>query len=687
MLYSKEKCVGEKKRPHFSLWFGNFFEPYYSDRALVASGMNEIAEMGFNSVILDSKLWEDFTAFFETGGESDYVAMQRFMIDCAEKRGLGINFLTLFYNGDNLYPHIRDSAPDIINPVIDRKGQPFRGYKHWDKEQTAKMIRHTAALYEKLAGSVAAKAVNEKGENKTPCYFYHSPAVMPSFDEDGVRVYFDWLVAKHKEIGNLNAVYETAYKSFSEIAMQDVWPVMTADDYKDKACPRMKMHRDNMLFRQDILDEFFKELTAGVRREIPDIYLYDCLSQWKYFLPDWVEISERGLDLWRLGKHLDCPSFYTLPADAYGEPNCYVVSLENAMLRSASKDKDIVSGLFLGRYLFGDIYSAVTPEEAIAASFAAGATDMFFYGYSGLDDGGNFGKWSADRKKSVKDALDWFADVREMAGRRISDKKAAILFPAASFAMDNRGLNDKDFRASRNDLLGYYQQLCDLGINADILDRSQVGGDILKGYSLIVLPSDPFYELLPDKSLETALRGHVENGGTVIGGASCGLLDIFDIKAAPHSEDSFVFEETVTEFSQVYLSFEGMENEAVYCSDGKTAIGVKSLGQGKIYAIGIDFGAAYCGRKHKPVPVAYGRQAHYPITVIGRTPLEKWTAELGLADSKNREIERVAFENGMVIINHTSYDYVVKMPFSASRCTGSFDGRLLHGHQALFLKK
>ena len=57
MLYSKEKCVGEKKRPHFSLWFGNFFEPYYSDRGLVEAGMSEIAEMGFNSVILDSKLF------------------------------------------------------------------------------------------------------------------------------------------------------------------------------------------------------------------------------------------------------------------------------------------------------------------------------------------------------------------------------------------------------------------------------------------------------------------------------------------------------------------------------------------------------------------------------------------------------------------------------------------------------
>ena len=150
MLFSKEQCTNGKKRPHFSLWFGNFFEPYHSDRGLVKEGMKEIAEMGFNSIILDSKLWEDFTEFFQNGEESEYVAMQRFMVDECAKNGMGINFLTLFYNGDNLYPHIRDSKPDIINPVIDRDGKPMRGYRHWDKNQTAAMIEHNVNLYEKL---------------------------------------------------------------------------------------------------------------------------------------------------------------------------------------------------------------------------------------------------------------------------------------------------------------------------------------------------------------------------------------------------------------------------------------------------------------------------------------------------------------------------------------------------------
>lgn len=688
MLYSKEQCTNGKNRPHFSLWFGNFFEPYYSDRALVREGMKEIADMGFNSIILDSKLWEDFTEFFGGGEESEYVAMQRFMVEECAKNGMGINFLTLFYNGDNLYPHIRDSKPDIINPVTDRNGKPMRGYRHWDKQQTAAMIEHNVNLYEKLAKDAAAKAVNENGEKKIPCYFYHSPVLMPSFDQDGRQIYLDWLKKKYGTLQAINSEYGIECKTEADLDMLKLWPVMNADDYKgeDKSS-RMLMHRDNMLFRQEMLENFYAELTEGIRKRIPDIFLYDCLSQWKYFLTDWVEISERGLDIWRLAKFLDSPSFYTLPADAYGEANCYAVSFENAILRSACGSNDPVSGLFLGRYLYNDIYGYVTPGEAIASCYGAGATDMFFYGYSGLDDGGNFGKWEANRKLSVKKALDWFSDVREISGKRLSDKKAAIVFPYASFTMENRRLNDEKYRLSRNDLLGYYQQLADLGINADIIDRSQINKESLSEYKIIVLPADPWYAYLPDKSLENALKAYAENGGTVICGASCGLHSVFEINSEKHESDSFKFEEEITEFSLSFLSFNDIVPEAAYCSDGKTALGKLNYGKGTIYCSGIDMGLCYCERSQKPVPVRYGRQAQYPLTVIKRTPIEKWIIESGLAEKSIRGIERIPFQNGILIINHTSYDYTVEENYVAAYAPDGFSDNTLCGHKYVFLKQ
>lgn len=685
MLYSHDTCTDGKVRPHFSLWFGNFFEPYFSDHKKVEAGMREIAEMGFNSIILDSKLWEDFTHFFETGEASPYVAMQQFMVAEAQKCGLGINFLSLFYNGDNLYPHIRDSAPDLLHPVTGRDGKPFRGYRHWDKEQIEAMAVHTQRLYDLLAKDAAIKAQDENGETRIPCYFYHSPGIMPSFDEDGRRVYVDWLRRfYHDDIVAMNRLYGTAYASFDEPTMEELWPEMTAEDYRS-GTPRLWVHRDNMLFRQDIMEDFYADLCARVRDRIPGIYLYDCLSQWKYLLPDWVEISERGLDIWRLGKHLDCPSFYTLPADAYGEANGYVVPCEMSILRSASRQEHLVGGLFLGRYLYNDIYAVVSPAEMMASAMGAGATDLFFYGYSGLDDGGNFGKWTDQQKRSVKEGLDWFAQVRELTGKRINKKEAAILFPQASFTMDNRRFTDASFRAGRNDALGYYQQLADLGVNADFLSPEQVKEDMLDGYSLLILPANPFYAYLKDEALEEQLRAYVSAGGTVVADASCGLFEALRIKAEDHAEDSIFWKEKITEYSTCYKCFPEAEPLATYGQDGATAIGKVKLGEGMVYAVGFDMGACYCERRHKPVAVVYGREHHYPLTVLDETPLEAWCAEWGLGQACVRGVERVPFEHGWLVINHSSYDCELPAGTEGLSTFAGFDGRFLPGHHSVFI--
>lgn len=687
MLYSLDACTGGERRPHFSLWFGNFFEPYFSDREKVAAGMQEIAEMGFNSIILDSKLWEDFTRFFETGEASPYVAMQQYMVEQAKKQGLGINFLSLFYNGDNLYPHIRDSAPELLNPVIGRDGKPFRFYRHWDSDQIEAMAVHTQRLYTHLAKDAAIKARDEQGERRIPCYFYHSPGIMPSYDEDGRQVYGNWLREQYRgNVAALNARYGTDWADFDQPTMQELWPEMTAADYRD-GTPRMWMHRDNMLFRQDMMESFYAELCARVRIRIPDIYLYDCLSQWKYLLPDWVEISERGLDIWRIGRHLDCPSFYTLPADAYGEANGYVVPCEMAILRSASRTLDLVGGLFLGRYLYNDIYSVVSPAEMMASALGAGATDLFFYGYSGLDDGGNFGKWTPQQKQSVKTGLDWFARVRELTGKRLARKEAAILFPQASFTMDNRRLNDAGFRSDRNDLLGYYQQLADRGVNADILSPDQVKAGALEGYALLILPANPFYPYLRDEALEEALRAYVQAGGRVVADASCGLFDALHITAVEHAEDSVFWQEKITEYSPRYKAFPEAEPLATYGQDGATAIGRVPLGTGEVYAVGFDMGACYCERKHKPVAVVYGREHHYPLTVLDETPLDAWCDAWGLGQPSVRGIERIPFENGWLVINHASYDCPLPGVKKGISTFAGFDGRVLPGHHSLFIPK
>ena len=67
-------------RPFISIWFGNFFEPFYSDREATRRGIAEVAGLGFNSINLDSKAWEDFFARYRGEPASQYVAMHEFMM-------------------------------------------------------------------------------------------------------------------------------------------------------------------------------------------------------------------------------------------------------------------------------------------------------------------------------------------------------------------------------------------------------------------------------------------------------------------------------------------------------------------------------------------------------------------------------------------------------------------------------
>lgn len=98
-------------RPYMNVIFGNFYSPAFDDEAFVDETMELIHRLGFNSVMFDTKAWEDFKERYETGALSQYVKMQEYMGESAHRHGLSYNFLLLYLNGDNLYPHIRFSPP------------------------------------------------------------------------------------------------------------------------------------------------------------------------------------------------------------------------------------------------------------------------------------------------------------------------------------------------------------------------------------------------------------------------------------------------------------------------------------------------------------------------------------------------------------------------------------------------
>lgn len=79
--------------------------------------------MGFNSINLDSKPWEDFFARYRGESASQYVGMQEFMMEQAHALGMGHSFLAIYLNGDNLYPVLRKllrsggAAAEVSRPV------------------------------------------------------------------------------------------------------------------------------------------------------------------------------------------------------------------------------------------------------------------------------------------------------------------------------------------------------------------------------------------------------------------------------------------------------------------------------------------------------------------------------------------------------------------------------------------
>lgn len=675
-------------------WFGNFFEPYFSSEQASREGIEDLRKLGINSIVLDSKLWSDFTRYFRTGEQSQYVKMQNFITSCCRDNDIGVSFLALFAIGDNLYPEIYDHPPEFVEQPVDFWGKPFRGYRHWSKKQTAEHVRHCLELYKFIARDAAARAVDETGRERLPFYFYHSPIFAPSFDADGRAHYLAWLKTQYT-VAELNTRYGTSFTSVDALSASDYWVNPDHASENDRYLPAagdyaaqngvVRKYADNQRYKREVMRAYFADTVAQLRAADPRLYFYAALSQWKVFFSDYVHIQNRGWDLWSLGPILDSPSFITMPIDNHGHVEPYVVPCEMAMLRSATNDRDFVGSLFLGRFMANDIYAICSPAEVIASAFGSGATDLYFYGYNGLDDGGNFGKWAEPEKASLSQALDWFSDVRAIAGKRVKTRRAAILFPFASYSLSTHPTDNKTYQAFRDDLLGWFRQLADLGVNADILHPSQIKEGALAGYECLVVPADPHYWAMADATLETGIRDYVESGGLLLHSKADVVHRTFGFECTPHKADSFGWEEKIVTGSAAFAAYSSGQVQAAYLSDNAPAYVVHSFGKGTVHSFGFDYGYAYGSREHLPVAREYKKENHYPLTIIARTPVDKLLAEHGISSHRRRGVEEIAFEKGTLVINHTPYTVTVAAGTSA-RCTfEGFNGTHLPGRHAVFL--
>lgn len=644
------------------LWFGNFFEPFYSDREAVRRGIAEAADLGFTSLNLDSKPWEDFFARYRGEPASQYVGMQEFMMAEARKHGLDWTHLALYLCGDNLYPTIRDVPPVRGEEAIRPDGKPMGTYKYWSPKAQQTMVDHVLGLL-KLYGA----GMHRRPDARIVMQTMFDPIPKPSFDAEGKQKYLTWLEVRYGgDLARLNARYGLTAKSFAALTSEDYWlrpqeldwvgcAIPSATDFAVRS-PDFWRWIDNQTWLAGVMEEHFAAMKTRWRAVAPQLFAEPVLHQWGYFFnppgqPCWPT-AKRALDVWRIAPHVDGVLFITSPLNAENLPDGTAVSVEGAILRSANPGKSgFTGGLYAGRHVNGDIYRAVPPAEAIGTLVAAGATNLHVYGYSGLDDGGVLFRMDEIFKDSLRAGNRWAAEVMPLLDQPRA-KEVAILFPREMSLYEPLPLDEGG--RHRMDLLGWYQQFTDLGWHVDILHPDQVVAGALRDYRHLVVPTNPLYDLGDNATLETAVRQFVVAGGTLLHGPHCELAcRALGIKEEPVDFDCLKWREDLIPHGWSTVAFRQGAALATYIQSGKNALAETRLGAGRVLSFGFQYGYAYSRRTMPIVPPQYGKREMHPVVLLKEPPV---ASLIGMAPScplpPRKGVEFACFGSRLVIVNH-----------------------------------
>jgi hypothetical protein len=651
------------KTPMLSIWFGNFFEPFYSDREAVRRGIAEVAELGFNSINLDSKAWEDFFARYRGEPASQYVAMQEFMMAEMVKHGMDYTCLALYLCGDNLYPNIRSVPPVRGEEPMRPDGRPMGTYKYWSPKAQATMVEHVRGLL-KLYG----KGMRRRADGRIIMQTMFEPIPKPSFDAEGKQKYLAWLEKRYGgDIAKLNQRYGLAAKSFSRLKPEEYW--LRPEELNWVGCARPKaedfarrtpdFHRwiDNQTHLAEVLDDYLATMKQRWRELEPDLFVEPLLHQWGYFFNppgqiDW-QTGQRALDIYRCAAQVDSVLYIAAPLNAENRADAMALSVEGSIMRNANSHRPFTAGLYLGRHVNGDLYRVVPPAEAIGTLVANGAQGFHIYGYSGLDDGGVMFRMDEMFKDSLRRGNRWAAKVMPLLNRPRA-KEVALLFPAEMSLYEPLEV-DTDGR-HRMDLLGWYAQFTDLGWHVDILHPAQVAAGALAGYQHLVVPHNSLCDLGDNAALEAAVKKFVTGGGTVFHGPHCELARrALGIAEASIAFDCIRWHEEIIPHGWSTVAFSGGKALGTYIQSGRGAIVQTNLGKGRVFSFGFQYGYA-CSRRTMPiVPPQYGKREMHPVVLLKETPVASLAGaspQAPMAPVKGVEFAR--FGKQLIIVNHRS---------------------------------
>lgn len=711
-------------KPYMNVIFGNFYSPAFDDEEFVDKTMELIKKLGYNSVMFDTKAWEDFRERYETGKLSQYVKMQEYMGKSAHGHGLLYNFLLLYLNGDNLYPHIRFSPPIIGEGIEYLDGTKARYYKYWSSKAQTSMKDHVDRIMESY-GDGCQRCVTEDGKEVIPVCSMWDPVVAVSFDEEGRNRYRAFLKKLYKgNIAELNEKYGIQAENFETLPPEEYWysvkypekSFYTEEDVANRT-PEFYVWRDNTLWKIYELTEYFKEIGPRLKENNPELFLCPDLSQWGYFLnifgreqqdldnefSDLWDTALRGIDMYALSPYLDSCHFITVPVTPDGYPDAYVVSCQHSMMRVMNKNKPMTGGIYWGRYIYNDIYAQLTPAEIIGSMTACGMDGYTCYGMNGLDDGGVMNRMEEDFQESLTLANDWFARVLPLRGNK-KKKEIALLFPSEMAHLEPFEVGNNKIR--RLDLLGWYKICCDLGYQVDVISNHQIESGELANYKILVIPTNDCYFALDHEKMEKEIQNWVCEGGVVLHGPQDQLAEnCFGIQGENCEKTPYRYGKVIIAQGERFCRYRDGKEIAPYVDNAGCCVAEyageelaqkmhsASGTQGAVYSFGVQIGASYAAKNIPHVPYNQGNKEMYPI-IQSKTTLIKDILNRYLEPASGiceRGIETAVYEDGMVIVNHRSTPYVLPGTYTEEIYQypyhGEKDGKgILQGHEAVWVK-
>lgn len=683
-------------RPYMNVIFGNFYSPAFDDESFVDETMALIRDLGFNSVMFDTKAWEDFKERCEGGDASQYVKMQEYMGRSAHRHGLAYNFLLLYLNGDNLYPHIRFSPPILGEEIVYLDGTPGRWYKYWSEKAQASMKAHVERILDfygdgcercvtdadESGGQREAAGVCDDRGGVIPVCSMWDPVVAVSFDDEGRARYLSFLrELYHGDIGKLNRLYEVYADDFSDLSPQEYWygvrytetPFYTEEDVKNRTA-RFYVWRDNALWKIREMTLYFEKIGPMLKEKHPELFLCPDMTQWGYFLniygrpqqdmdnefSDLWDTAMRGIDIYALAPYVDSCHFITVPVTPDGYPDAYVVSCQHSMMRVMNEGKPMIGGIYWGRYIYNDIYAHLSPAEIIGSMTACGMDGYTCYGMNGLDDGGVMNRMDESFLESLRQANAWCAEVIPLR-RGARKKEIALLFPSEMAHLEPFEVGNNKIR--RLDLLGWYRICCDLGYQVDVISDHEIERGLLDAYRVLIVPANDCYFAAEHEVAEKKIKAWVRDGGALLHGPGDQLAEnCFGIRGVECEKKPYRYGKTIIAQGASFCRYEGGRELAPYVDGGGCCAAVyegAELGEGAVYSFGVQIGASYAAKNIPHVPYAQGNREMYPLTLSRTTLIKDILARHVIPASGicERGIETGVFGNGMVIVNHRPTPY------------------------------